>query len=93
MTSHVSKWLHWHPPWLSDAGTPRKDPESEQLAEDNQERNPVTIKPETVSHVAQQSSWVPAPSCPPPEGSPCQSSLLLGQHRCLLGQFISKCYM
>ena len=58
MTPHVSKWLHWHPPWLSDAGTPRKDPESQRLAEDSQERNPITIKPKTVSHVAQQSSWV-----------------------------------
>ena len=92
MTSHVSKGLHWYPPRLSDAGTPRKHPESERLAEDNQERNPITIKPKTVSHMAQQSSWVPSASCPPPEGSPSQSSLLLGQHRCLLGQFISKCY-
>ena len=36
------------------------------LARDNQETNPITIKPKTVSHVAEQSSWVPLPSCSPP---------------------------
>ena len=41
----------------------RKDPESEQLAKDHPETNPITIKPETASHVAEQFSWLPLPSC------------------------------
>ena len=44
----------------------RKDPESEWLARDNPETNPITLKPETVSYVAEQSSWIPLPSCSPP---------------------------
>ena len=63
---HMSNWLHWHPPRLDDAGAPRKDPESEWLAEDNQRTNPVTRKPKTVNQVAQQSSWILSSSCPPP---------------------------
>ena len=56
----------WHPSWLSNACTTRKDSESEWLAKDNPETNPTTIKPKTVSHVAEQFSWVPLPSCSPP---------------------------
>ena len=37
------------------------------LARENLETNPITIKPETVSHMAKQSSWVPLPSCFLPE--------------------------
>ena len=47
---------HWHPSWLSNACATRKDPESEWLTKDDLETNPITIKPETVSHVALQSS-------------------------------------
>ena len=54
---------HWNPSWLSDAHATRKDPESEWLARDNPETNPVTVKPETASHVAEQFSWVPLPCC------------------------------
>ena len=36
------------------------------LARDNPETNPVTVKPETSSHVAEQFSWVPLPCCSPP---------------------------
>ena len=36
------------------------------MAKDNAETNPITIKPKTVSHVAEQLSWVPLPSCSPP---------------------------
>ena len=57
---------HWNPSWLSDTHTARKDRESEWLARDNLEANPITIKPKTASHVAEQSSWVPLPSCSPP---------------------------
>ena len=56
----------WHPSWLNKACTTRKDSESEWLAEGNPETNPITIKPETASHVAEQLSWVPLPSCSPP---------------------------
>ena len=40
----------WHPSWLNKVCTTRKDPESEWLAKDNSETNPITIKPETASH-------------------------------------------
>ena len=44
----------WSPSWLSKACTTRKDPESEWLARDNPETNPITINSKTVS----QFSWV-----------------------------------
>ena len=46
----------------------------------------ITRKPETVSHVTEQSSLVPSACC-----APSQSSLLLCQHTCLLGQFTAEC--
>ena len=55
----------WQPSWLSNVYTTRKDSESEWLAKDNPETNPINIKPETVSHVAAQFSWVPLPYCSP----------------------------
>ena len=51
---------------LLDPRTTRKDPELEWWATDNLETNPITIKSKTVSHVAEQSSWVPSPFCSPP---------------------------
>ena len=35
---------HWHPSWLSNACTTRKDPESEWPGRHNPETNPITIK-------------------------------------------------
>ena len=55
-----------NPSWLTDACVTRKGLESEWLARDNPETNPITIKPETASHVAEQFSWVPLPCCSPP---------------------------
>ena len=52
-----------NPSWLSNVCTTRKDPELEWLAKDHQETNPITIKPETTSHVAELVSWVPLPYC------------------------------
>ena len=56
----------WHPSWLNKACTTRKDSESEWLAKDNRETNPITMKPETVSHATERFSWVPLPYCSPP---------------------------
>ncbi|CAN0463673.1 unnamed protein product, partial [Rangifer tarandus platyrhynchus] len=53
----------WHLSWLSNACTTRKDPESERLAKDNPETNPITIKPETQNQVEEQFSWVSLPCC------------------------------
>ena len=53
------------PSWLNKACTTRKDSESEWLAKDNPETNPITIKPKTASHVAELFSWVPLPYCSP----------------------------
>ena len=78
-----------HPSWLSDACATRKDPELEWLAKDHPETNPITIKPETASHVAEQFSWVPYPTALHP-GALSQSNLLLCQQMCLLGQFMSE---
>ena len=70
----------WHPSCLSNACATRKDPESEWLVRDNSETNPFTIKPETVSHVAEQSSWVPFPYCFPPRHPFPIKSLALSAH-------------
>ena len=51
---------------LVEQCTTRKDPESEWLARDNLETNPITIKPETASHEAELFSWIPFPYCSPP---------------------------
>ena len=51
----------WHPSWPSDVCATRKDPESECLARDKAKTNPITIKPKTVSHVAEQSPGFPHP--------------------------------
>ena len=53
----------WHPSWTSNACTTRKDSESEWLAKDNPESNPITINPETASHMAEQFSWIPLLYC------------------------------
>ena len=55
----------WRPSWLSIACTARRRPESEGLARENPETNPVTIKPRTASHVAEQFSWAPSAPCSP----------------------------
>ena len=61
----------WHPSWLNKVCTTRRDSESERLAKDNPKTNPITIKPETASHVTELYSWVPLPSCcSPPPGCP-----------------------
>ena len=56
----------WHPSWLNKACTTRKDSESEWLAKENLETNPITIKPKTASHVTELFTWVPLPYCSPP---------------------------
>ena len=44
------------------------------------ETNPITVKSETVSHMAEQSSWVPLPSCSPPRCPFSIKSLALSAH-------------
>ena len=56
----------WHPSWLRNPCTTRKDSESEWLVKDNPATNPITIRPKTVSHVAEQSFRVPLTYCSPP---------------------------
>ena len=53
----------WHPSWLNKACTTRKDSESKWLAKDNLETNLTTLKPKTVSHMAEQLSWVSLSYC------------------------------
>ena len=50
----------WNPFWLSDAQATRKDPVIVMMR-DNSETDPIPIKPETVSHVAEKISWAPYP--------------------------------
>ena len=60
--------------------TTMKGSESEWLAKDNPETNPITIKPKTASHVAELFSWVLLPYCSPP-GCPFPiKSLALSAH-------------
>ena len=70
----------WHPSWLNKACTTRKGSESEWLAKNNPKTNPITIKPETASHVTELFSWVPLPYCSPPECSFPVQSLALSAH-------------
>ena len=70
----------WRPSWLSNAWATRKASEWEWLAKDNLETNPITIKPETVSHVAEQFSWVPLPYCSLPGCPSPIKSLALSAH-------------
>ena len=50
------------------------------MAKDHPETNPITIKPQTSSHSAEQFSWLPLPSCSPP-GCPFPiKSLALSAH-------------
>ena len=58
LTSHMES--------MCDTCVTRKDLESEWLARDNSETNWITIKPQTVNHVAEQFFRVPLPSCSPP---------------------------
>ena len=46
---------HWHPSWLHRACATKKDSESEWLTKESPETNPITIKPETVSHMQSSS--------------------------------------
>ena len=50
------------------------------LAKDHLETNPITIKPETASHVAEQFSWVPLCYCSPPRCPFPIKSLALSAH-------------
>ena len=53
-----------HLGWAMQYAT-RKDSELEWSAKDHP-TNPITIKPENVSHAAEQFSWVPLSYCSPP---------------------------
>ena len=70
----------WHASWLNKACTTRKDSWVRWLAKDNPETNPITIKPETASHVTQLFSWVPLPYCSPSECPFPINSLALSAH-------------
>ena len=77
-TTHANGYYGAWPGWVACAT--RKDSELEWLAKDHPETNPITIKPETVSHAAEQFSWVPLPSCSPPGCSFPIKSLALSAH-------------
>ena len=70
----------WHLSWLNKACITGKDSESEWLAKDNLETNPITIKPKTVSHMAERFSWVTLPYCSPPACPFPIKSLALSAH-------------
>ena len=69
----------WHPSWLNMACTNRKDSESEWFAKGNPETNPITIKPETASHLTEL-FWVLLPYCSPPRCPFPIKSLALSAH-------------
>ena len=71
----TSAHMSYQPPRILLAGihlgwmmgkTPGKTPESKWLARNNPETNPVTIKSNPVSHMAEPFSWTPLPSYSPP---------------------------
>ena len=80
-TSQNPLWLNKAESILAEQGVhTRKDSESEWLAKDNPETNPVTIKLETASHVVELFSWVPLPYCSPPGRPFPVNSLALSAH-------------
>ena len=80
MSDHLPESFSLASIWLNKACTTRKDSESECLAKDNLETNPITVKPERDCHVAEQSSWVPLPPCSPLERPFPIKSLVLSAH-------------
>ena len=68
MSDHLPESSLWHPSQLNKVCITRKDSESEWLAKGNLEANPITIKTETVSHMAEQFSWLPLHYFSPPGG-------------------------
>ena len=70
--------FHWHPSWLSKAWATRKDSESEWLARDNPETNPITIKPEPLGRVVLLGSLTLLLSAPAP--LPKEVSVALSEH-------------
>ena len=50
------------------------------IGQNHPETNPITIKPETASHVAEQFSWVPLPYCSQPGCPFLIKSLALSAH-------------
>lgn len=69
---------------------PNRGNKQEDWPQKTQKANPMTRKPETVSPLAEQFCWFSYVTILSP-GSPFQWSLLLCQHVCLLGQFVSDC--
>ena len=65
---------------MNNENSTRKDPESEWLARDNLEGNPITIKPETTSHITEQFSWVPLLCCSLPKYPFPMKSLAFSAH-------------
>ena len=59
------------------------------MAKDNPETNPINIKPETVSNIAEQFSWVPLPWCSPPRCLLPIKSLALSAHISAVNYFPS----
>ena len=76
MSDHLPESFSLASTWLNKACITRKDTEPEWLAKDNPETNPITIKLETASHVAELFSWVPLPYCPFPIKSLALSALV-----------------
>ena len=69
-----------NPSWLKDVHATRKTLSQARKGPSNPETNLITTKPETVSHVAEQFSWVPLPYCSLP-GCPLPiKSLALSAH-------------
>ena len=53
---------YWNPSWLNDVCA-TKDSESEWLTRKSLKTHSIPVKPKTVSHAAEQFSWVPLPCC------------------------------
>ena len=80
MSDHLPQSFSLASILAEQACTIRKDSESEVLTKDNLETNPITIKPETASHVTELFSWVPLPYCSPPRCCFPIKSLALSAH-------------
>lgn len=78
--------LHWNPYWLSNVHATRKDLESRVIESESRKSNPINIRPEIATMVAEQSSWAPLPFCLLCARAPLSTKSLF-VHTCVSAQF------
>ena len=63
MSHHLPESFSLESIWAEQCVYRQEGPWIRKIARDNPETNPIISKPEPLSHVSEQSTWVPSPSC------------------------------